>query len=45
MPWLTNLAFSAFVCALVVIPLSLKAVAWVDKVDFDDLWRRIRGGR
>ncbi|WP_404936625.1 hypothetical protein [Pseudomonas aeruginosa] len=24
-PWLTNLAFSAFVCALVVIPLSLKA--------------------
>ncbi|AYW69176.1 putative holin [Pseudomonas aeruginosa] len=44
-PWLTNLAFSAFVCALVVIPLSLKAVAWVDKVDFDDLWHRIRGGR
>ncbi|MCS8937174.1 phage holin family protein [Pseudomonas aeruginosa] len=44
-PWLTNQAFSAFVCALVVIPLSLKAVAWVDKVDFDDLWRRIRGGR
>ena len=43
-PWLTNLAF-----CLRLRPgghsLSLKAVAWVDKVDFDDLWRRIRGGR
>ncbi|MCP1605714.1 Putative phage holin [Pseudomonas citronellolis] len=43
-PWLTTRPVSALVCALVVIPLCLKALAWVDTIDFGELVRRIRGG-
>jgi hypothetical protein len=34
----------AFVCALVVIPLSIKLMVLIEKTDILDIWRRIRGG-
>lgn len=43
-PWLTTREFAALVCAVVVIPLILKAAAWLDKLDFGEILRRIRGG-
>lgn len=43
-PWLTTRPFSALVCACLVIPLCLKALAWVDKIDFGELLSRLRGG-
>ncbi|WEJ70328.1 putative holin [Pseudomonas sp. PSE14] len=41
-PWLTTREFAAIPCALLVIPVSLKAAAWIDGVDFAELVRRIR---
>jgi len=42
-PFITS-GGSAFVCALVVIPISIKLMVWVEKADIWDIWRRIRGG-
>jgi len=42
-PFITS-GGSAFVCALVVIPISIKLMVWVEKADILDIWRRIRGG-
>ncbi|WP_155296058.1 putative holin [Pseudomonas gelidaquae] len=36
--------FAPMVCALVVIPISIKLMVWVEKADIWDIWRRIRGG-
>ncbi|WP_315807477.1 putative holin [Pseudomonas sp. C9-3] len=41
-PALTTPAFSAFACALLGIPLSLKAVKWLNELDFNEILRRIR---
>lgn len=41
-PILTAPSFSAFACALLGIPLSLKAVEWVGKLDFAEFARRLR---
>ncbi|RMT70246.1 hypothetical protein ALP29_03494 [Pseudomonas syringae pv. avii] len=35
---------AAFGCALVIIPISIKAVVWVEEADIWEIWRRIRGG-
>ena len=36
---------AAFACALVIIPISIKAMLWVEKADLWDILRRIKGGR
>ena len=35
---------AAFGCALIIIPISIKAMVWVEKADFWEILRRIRGG-
>ena len=42
-PFITS-GGGAFLCALVVIPISIKLMVWVEKADIWDIWRRIRGG-
>ncbi|RZI25018.1 hypothetical protein EUX58_12640 [Pseudomonas sp. 770NI] len=42
-PFITN-GGAAFVCALVIIPISIKLMVWVEKADIWEIWRRIRGG-
>ncbi|MGU9821989.1 putative holin [Pseudomonas sp. LF090] len=42
-PFITS-GGGAFVCALVVIPISIKLMVWVEQADIWDIWRRIRGG-
>ncbi|KAF1072706.1 MAG: hypothetical protein GAK45_00141 [Pseudomonas citronellolis] len=44
-PLLTTREFSAVLCAALVIPLILKAMEWVDRVDFGELIDKLRGGR
>jgi len=39
-----NSGGAAFACALVVIPISIKAMLWVEQADLFDILRRIRGG-
>ena len=41
---LINSGGAAFACALVIIPISIKLMVWVEKADIWDIWRRIRGG-
>jgi hypothetical protein len=43
-PFITN-AIGAFTSALVVIPISIKLMVWVEKADIWEIWRRIRGDR
>ncbi|MFJ3369760.1 putative holin [Pseudomonas sp. NPDC086251] len=35
---------AAFGCALIIIPISIKGMVWVEKADFWEILRRIRGG-
>jgi hypothetical protein len=42
-PFITS-GGAAFGCALVVIPISIKAMVWVEQADFWDIIRRLRGG-
>lgn len=42
LPQLTN-GVAAFFCALVVIPLSIKLMVWVEQVDIRELVRRFKG--
>ena len=42
-PFITS-GGAAFSCALVVIPISIKAMVWVEQADFWDIIRRLRGG-
>ncbi|QPG61246.1 hypothetical protein HFV04_017160 [Pseudomonas sp. BIGb0427] len=39
-----NSGGAAFACALVVIPISIKAMLWVEQADLFEILRRIRGG-
>jgi hypothetical protein len=41
-PMLTS-GVAAFTCALVVIPISIKAMVWVERADLLDILRRLRG--
>lgn len=34
----------AFFSALLVIPISIKLMVWIEKADIWDIWRRFRGG-
>lgn len=43
MPVLTS-GGAAFACALVIIPISIKAMVWVEKTSLWEILRRIRGG-
>lgn len=36
---------ASFGCALVVIPLSIKVMVWIEQADLWDILRRLRGGR
>lgn len=35
---------AAFACALVVIPLSIKSMVWIERADLIEILRRLRGG-
>lgn len=35
---------AAFACALVVIPLSIKSMIWIERADLIEILRRLRGG-
>lgn len=43
-PFATN-GGAAFVCALVIIPISIKVMVWVEKADLWEIFRRIKGQR
>ncbi|NWB91599.1 putative holin [Pseudomonas agarici] len=43
-PFLTS-GGAAFGCALVIIPISIKAMVWVEHADFWEILRRLKGGR
>lgn len=42
-PFLTS-GGAAFGCALVVIPISIKAMVWVEQTDLWEIVRRLKGG-
>ena len=35
---------AAFACALIVIPVSIKAMVWIERADLIEILRRLRGG-
>ncbi|MCI3908856.1 phage holin family protein [Pseudomonas viridiflava] len=35
---------AAFACALLVIPISIKSMVWIERTDLVEILRRIRGG-
>ena len=35
---------AAFACALVVIPVSIKAMVWIERADLIEILRRLKGG-
>lgn len=43
-PFLTS-GVAAFLCALMVIPISIKAMQWVDGANLGEIIRRMKGGR
>ncbi|RRV04446.1 hypothetical protein EGJ27_21665 [Pseudomonas sp. v388] len=36
---------AAFACALIVIPISIKSMMWIERTDLIEILRRLRGGR
>lgn len=43
-PFLTS-GVAAFLCALMIIPISIKAMQWIDSANLEEIIRHLKGGR